>query len=93
MDRWWLHSARAIAISEISTANGETGAALARSSLVYASQWDQTHLRATDMPKTGTDDMMLQAENGGDSLDNSGGPFRARTGDPLIKSQLLYQLS
>ena len=22
-----------------------------------------------------------------------GGPFRARTGDPLIKSQLLYQLS
>ena len=23
----------------------------------------------------------------------SGGPFRARTGDPLIKSQLLYQLS
>ena len=27
------------------------------------------------------------------SLDFTGGPFRARTGDPLIKSQLLYQLS
>jgi integrase len=43
--------------------------------------------------RTGTDDMLLQAENATDSLGNFGGPFRARTGDPLIKSQLLYQLS
>jgi integrase len=43
--------------------------------------------------RTGTDDMLLQAENAADSLGNFGGPFRARTGDPLIKSQLLYQLS
>jgi hypothetical protein len=32
-------------------------------------------------------------ENAADSIENFGGPFRARTGDPLIKSQLLYQLS
>jgi integrase len=43
--------------------------------------------------RTGTDDMPLLPENAADSLENFGGPFRARTGDPLIKSQLLYQLS
>jgi integrase len=43
--------------------------------------------------RTGTDNMPPMAENATDSLENFGGPFRARTGDPLIKSQLLYQLS
>ena len=36
--------------------------------------------------------MALERLNLFDSPD-FGGPFRARTGDPLIKSQLLYQLS
>jgi len=43
--------------------------------------------------QTGTDDAPVAAENTAESLRNFGGPFRARTGDPLIKSQLLYQLS
>jgi len=43
--------------------------------------------------RTGTDDAPVLIENTTDSLENFGGPFRARTGDPLIKSQLLYQLS
>ena len=35
----------------------------------------------------------VESEKGAELKENFGGPFRARTGDPLIKSQLLYQLS
>jgi integrase len=41
--------------------------------------------------RTGTDDMPPLAENVVDSLDNFGGPFRARTGDPLIRVNLCQQ--
>jgi integrase len=42
---------------------------------------------------TGTDDQPASSKNAADCLENSGGPLETRTPDPLIKSQLLYQLS
>ena len=49
--------------------------------------------------QSGTDEELSEiaidaaSEKGVEQLEFFGGPFRARTGDPLIKSQLLYQLS
>ncbi len=53
------------------------------------STWHQV---GTNAPNA-AGDAETPEENTAETLENSGGPFRARTGDPLIKSQLLYQLS
>ncbi len=43
--------------------------------------------------QNGADDAPVLAENTANSQENLGGPLETRTPDPLIKSQLLYQLS
>jgi integrase len=50
------------------------------------------HQSGTDQESTEIS-VEAEIEKGTELKGDSGGPFRARTGDPLIKSQLLYQLS
>jgi integrase len=60
---------------------------------------DRLDAPSTIWHQSGTDEESVEvaadaeSEKDAETLENFGGPFRARTGDPLIKSQLLYQLS